>query len=608
MEFAAAIEQAWGGDVPLARLLDQVGALERDGRTGLAVALYRSWLESASPAQAPVAYFNLGTLLAGAGRLESARGAYEAALALLPSFAQPRINLGLTLERLGEPLAALEQWRHVAEHTPDSNPDAPGMRLSALNHMGRLLEKHRRYDEAAACLERSLALEPAQPDALHHLLFLRQRLCRWPVDAPFARVGKEALRQAASALAMLCLSDDPQEQLATARRYIGRKHPGRPPALSTRHRYGHERLRIGYCSSDFRLHAVSILTAELFELHDRGRFEIYGFCWTPEDDSAMRRRIVRAMDHFVPIGALDDAAAARQIRACEIDVLVDLHGLTLGARPGIFAWRPAPVQVSYLGFAGTSGMDWMDYIVADRFLIPEEYARFYSEQPLYLPDVYQVNDRQRRNASPPSRAECGLPSRGFVYCSFNNLIKLVPEVFDAWMRVLASVDGSVLWLLGDSDSAQARLRERAQARGVNPDRLVFAERAAPEQHLARYRLADLFLDMFPCNAGATASDALWMGLPVLTLSGRSFASRMAGALLSAARLPELITSNLAEYERKAIELGRAPERCRELRRHLELEREQGVLFDTPRYVRALEDRLAGLVAALPQLRAQDALA
>jgi predicted O-linked N-acetylglucosamine transferase (SPINDLY family) len=335
---------------------------------------------------------------------------------------------------------------------------------------------------------------------------------------------------------------------------------------------------------------------QLFELHDREHFEVYAYDWSREDNSALRHRVIAAMDHFERIHALTDEQAARLIRRDEIDILIDLQGQTLGARANMLAWRPAPIQITYLGLPATTGLPFIDHVIADRFLIPESAQAFYSEKPLYLPDVYQVSDRQRQHSAPPTRASCGLPDDAFVFCSFNNNYKYTPEMFSAWMNILRRVPGSVLWLLADNTWAEENLRREALVRGVDAARLVFAPRALPPDYLARYAVADLFLDAYPFNGGTTANDALWMGLPVLTRSGQTFASRMAGALLTAAGLPELITTEVAAYEEKAVQLATTPGACAALRRQLQEVHEHGALFDTPRFVRHLEHALQQLHA------------
>jgi predicted O-linked N-acetylglucosamine transferase (SPINDLY family) len=595
--FGAEVLRAWRGEMDFNQLIDTATRLQNEQFSPLAAVLYRTWLGKNASPLAHIAWFNLGTLLSNEADLPGAEAAYREAIRLAPAFLQPRLNLGLLLERLGKIDEALAEWRWVEQNIPPANAEHRPMVVLALNNLGRALENRKQNNEALACLTRSLHLDPAQPDALQHWIHLRQKLCLWPVYATLPRISPAFMQDSTSALAMLSLSDDPAAQLEAARRFVQKKVKSDVPRLVSPQPYGHKKLRIAYVSSDFSLHPVSMLTVELFELHDRERFEVYGYCWSPEDGSTLRQRVIQAMDHFTRINTMSDEEAARRIRADQIDILIDLQGQTAGARANLLAWRPAPVQITYLGLPATTGLPSIDYVIADRFLIPEDAAPHYSEKPLYLPDVYQVSDRQRKASAPPSRAACGLPETGFVFCSFNNNFKFTPEVFGAWLRILQRVPGSVLWLLADTPGSEANLRTEAEKAGMTQDRLIFAPRVSPEDYLARYQVADLFLDSFPFNAGTTANDALWMSLPVLTLTGRSFASRMAGALLTAAQLPELITLNLKDYEEKAVALANDPAACQRLRQHLQQVRESGVLFDTPRFVRNLEAELRRLVAS-----------
>ena len=355
------------------------------------------------------------------------------------------------------------------------------------------------------------------------------------------------------------------------------------------------KIRIGYLSGDLHMHAVGLLTPELFELHDRDKFEVWAFCWTPESDMPQRQRILAAMDHHVRLAGVDDATAARLIAEAGIDVLVDLQGLTSGARPAILGWRAAPVQISYLGLPGTSGLPGVDWILGDAYVIPPELEPYCTERPIRLPNCYQVSDRQRAVAPRPARSTYGLPDEAFVYCSFNNNHKFTPEIFGAWMRILQQVPNSVLWLLADNDTARENLLQQADAHGVPRERLIFAPRVAPPEYLARFQCADLVLDTFPYNAGTTASDALWMGTPIVTLSGRSYISRMAGSLLTAVGLPELATTSLADYETLAVLLGRQPARVVSYKRYLAEQGRSSPLFDLPQIVRDIEsayERLA----------------
>jgi len=596
--FGESVTQAWQGRMDFNQLLTTAGELDAAGHQPLSAVLYQTWLARNPSPYAYAGYFNYALSLAAAGDEAAAEAAYRRSIEIHPAFAQPRLNLGMLYERQGKPEQALAEWRWVADNTDAGSPANTELVVMALNHLGRLLEMHKRFGEASGYLSRSLNINPKQPDVIHHWVHLRQKQCIWPVYTELHGVSANEMRDATSALAMISITDDPAVQLLAAQRYAAKKVTAAVPALCNPKGYGHQRLRIGYASSDFSLHPVSMLMAELFELHNHVHFEIYGYCWSPEDGSGLRQRVIGAMDQFHRINHLGDEDAAKLIRSHEIDVLIDLQGQTAGARPNILAMRPAPIQVTYLGLPATTGLPGIDYVIADRFLIPEETAPLYSEKPLYMPDIYQVSDRKRGVGPKPTRAECGLPDDAFVFCSLNNNYKYTPEVFEVWMRILLRTPGSVLWLLSDNPWAEENIRKEAAARGVDGTRILFAGRVLPEQYLARYACADLFLDTFPFNAGTTANDALWVGLPILTLCGRAFAARMAGALLTAAELPELITYNLADYEEKAVALANNPAGCQRLRQHLSTVRQSGALFDTERFARNLEQRLRDLVAAL----------
>lgn len=595
LDFPQAVTLAWRQLLPVGQVLDIGNRFIAQQQAPFAAVLYQTWLQRNQTPHNHMVQFNLGVLLFNEGDLNGAREAYSQAIQCAPDFIQPRFNLGLVNERMGLSEAATAHWQWIESHCDANNPEQRPLLLLALNNLGRHHEERNRYSDALACLTRSLRIEPKQPDVVHHWVFLRAKQCLWPVYEPVAGLDEGYLREHTSALAMISLSEDPQAQLAAARRFVEKKVTLPKLTLTPPKPYGHKKLRIGYCSGDLCLHPVAMLTVELFELHDRDRFEVFAFDWSREDNSALRLRVIKAMDHFERIHHLSDEAAAQLIRDKEIDILIDLQGQTLGARPNMLALRPAPVQITYLGLPATTGLPFIDHVIADRFLIPEDKVVNYSEKPLYMPDVYQVCDRQRVVGPTPTRASCGLPENAFVFCSFNNNYKYNPEMFGAWMNILKGTPGSVLWLLADNVWAQDNLRREALARGVDEQRLVFAPRAAPPDYLARYRLADLFLDSYPFNGGTTANDALWMETPVLTRSGQTFASRMAGALLTAAGLPELITTDLASYEAKALALARDPTQCQRLRAHLAETKKCGVLFDTPRFVRQLEERLAQLV-------------
>ena len=571
--------------------IDIINAGEKmraEGLTSLAVDLYRRWLANGSSTLAYAICFNLGVSLSDIGEYEEAIKTYQRAIDLREDFLPARFNIGTAQEKMGQPLHALASWRDILALTPACLAADLATHKLTLNNLGRLLEIQRQYPDAQACLRESLTLDLEQPDVIQHWLHLRQKQCAWPLLGDWPASHPERAWASASALSTLALTDDPLLQLAAARRFVDTRIKVAPNPLSKRASYGHSRLRIGYLSGDFCMHPVALLLVEAFERHNREHFEIYGYCWSPQDGSSVRQRVVAAMDHFVRIDHLDDAAAAHQIRSDEIDILIDLQGLTAGARLTLLALRPAPIQIAYLGFPGTTGHPEIDYLIADKYVLPTELAKAYSETPLYLPRCFQPCDSRREVAPPLSRSEFLLPQTSFVFCCFNNNYKITPELFAVWMRIISRVPGSVLWLLADNRWARENLVGAAEQHGIDPARLIFAERAAPPIYLARYRLADLFLDTTPFNAGTTANDALWMGLPLLTLSGRAFASRMAGSLLCSLGLNELVTTNFVDYEARAVELANAPQRMMQLRLALQAAHNSNPVFAMTCFARDLE--------------------
>jgi len=579
----------------LADLVSRAAVLQQAGQVASAVALYEAWIPVGPEPHRYVASFNLGTLQGAAGQDKAAEAAYRQAIALRPDFPHARLNLGHLLERYGDHEAALAEWRAVLDVTNESE-----LRVHAWNNLGRLLEVLRRYPEAEAALRESLLLNGEQPNVVQHFVHLRQKQLNWPVYAPVGDLTPNQLRMGTSLLAMMGLSDDPAMQLLSAVRFANDRVPkASPVALHSTMPPRSGKIKIGYLSGDLHMHAVGLLTPELFELHDREKFEVWAFCWTPESAMPQRQRIVKAMDQVVRLAGVDDATAARLIAEAGIDVLVDLQGLTNGARPAILGYRAAPVQVSYLGLPGTSGLPGVDYILGDHFVLPPALEAYCTERPIRLPHCYQVSDRQREVAPKPARSSYGLPDDAFVYCSFNNNHKFTEEVFAAWMRILAATADkhSVLWLLADNDTAQENMGRAADAHGVARERLIFAPRVAPAEYLARFQCADLMLDTFPYNAGTTASDALWMGLPIVTYSGQTYISRMAGSLLTAVGLPELSTNSLAEYEQLAVLLGRQPARVASYKRYLAEQGRSSPLFDLPQVVRDIEAEFERLALA-----------
>lgn len=600
----ALLRQAERGLLPLGELFLGAQTLVDQGRAADAVVLYETWLAHTA---SPVAYavrFNLAVTRGNGGDDAGALRDYEQALALNPGFVEARLNMGTVYERLERPDDALSTWAAILAEVPDL-ASKPALHVQVLNNLGRLSEQRKRLAEALDYMTRSLEIDADQPKVITHWVHLRQKLCIWPVYQPVGQATVEQLRLHTSALATLGDARDPAAQLAAARRFIDEKVHAAPEQLAPPEGYAHKRIRIGYLSSDLCSHAVSILTAELYELHDRARIEVYAFSWSREDNSPLRARVVGAMDHYIRIDRMTDEEAARHIRSHEIDILVDLHGLTLGARPDILGWKPAPVQLTWLGFPGPTALPGVDYVVADAFVLPPALEPYFTEKPLRMPHTFQINDRQRAIGTTPTRAASGLPDDALVFCSFNSNFKFTPDVFASWMRILRQVPDSVLWIVADSEMTRANLVREAAAHGVDGGRLLFAARVVPADYLARFRLADLFLDTNPFNAGTTASDALWAGLPVLTWAGETFGSRMAGSLLHAVGLPELVTHSLQDYEALAIALGNDRAHLAALRARLAANRDASPLFDTPRFVRDYEDLLAGVVKRPAGVEAND---
>jgi predicted O-linked N-acetylglucosamine transferase (SPINDLY family) len=545
--------QAWADRLRTCKLVELVSAIEQADPTPSAAArirLYRGWLDTGPADHATVylAWFNLGVAYAALPDLANAIVAYQAALALRPDFALAAANLGTLQEQAGQPQQALLTWQRALQ--PDD------IRTVLLNNRARLLEQLGQLAPAEQEMRRSLLIDPQQPDVIQHRVHIRQKMCAWPVlleDIP--GLTEADMRRSAGPMTTLALTDDIDAQRESGRHWIARKTSPAPFRLSPSEGYRHDRLRIGYISSDFCSHAMSYLIAELFERHDRARFEVFGYCSSPDDGSPIRARVIRSFDYYRPIRQLCDDAAARLIRADEIDILIDLNGLTSGVRPQILRARPAPVQATYLGFVGPVPLPELDYMLCDRTVVPSEDAASYRPAPLYIEGHYQANDSKRGIGSPTSRAAAGLPPDRFVFYCCSNHYKVTEEIFAAWMEILRRAGESVLWLVGDNEWARRNLTDTAVRQGVDPQRLIFTTRVGPDDYMARLRLADLFLDTFPYNAGTIASDALRMGLPLVTLRGRAFAARMASSLLSTMDVPEGIAGTLPEYIDRAVTLA-----------------------------------------------------
>lgn len=533
---------------------------------------------------------NQGGLFSRLGRDAEALDSFEKALAVNPSLPAAWMNKGDTLGKLGRFEQALVQYDRAIQLKPDN--------ADAWYRKGNVLNELKLHDEALVHYERAIVLNPDNDFLYGNRLSTKMSMCDWTgADVLLAELEKkiEGGKQAATPFEVLCVSDSLAMQRKTAETYA-RSFPADDSLGPISRRPPGGRIRVGYFSRDFRNHATAFLSAELFELHDKSKFEITAFSFGPDKNDAMRDRLAAAFDRFVDVRGMSDKEVARLARELEIDIAVDMQGYQTEHRPGIFACRAAPIQVNYLAFPGTMGAQYMDYIVADATLVPPQSRQYFSEKVAYLPNSYQVNDRKREISGRQfTRKELGLPEEGFVFCCFNGIHKITPATFAGWMNILKEVEGSVLWLFEGNRLAVQNLGREAADRGVSPDRLVFAGFMNLPDHLARHCQADLFLDSLPYDAHTTASDALWAGLPVLTCPGESFASRVAASLLNAVHLPDLIAHSQEEYERIAIDLAKNPDKLAAIKRKLAENRLAAPLFDTPLYARHLEAAYAAMM-------------
>jgi len=560
---------------------------------------------------------NKGSVLYELRRYDEAFAHYDKALSLNPDYAEGWANKGNTLYELKRYDEAIAHFDKALSLKPDY--------AEWWSDKGAILTKLKRYDEAITHFDKSLSLkldcaegwsnkgltlralkrneeaisrydkaQSIKPDidsVYGDLVGTKIKICSWPgLAESLENISKKvgANEKVVHPFTLLALNNDALLNKKSSEIYIQSRYPFNPALEPITKRPQSQKIRVGYFSADFKNHPVAFLIAELFELHDRSQFEIYGFSLVKSSDE-MSERLKLAFDHFIEVDRKSDIEVAQLCRSLNIDIAVDLTGFTQDARTGVFAHHAAPIQVNYLGYPGTMGAEYIDYIIADKTLISPELQSCYLEKVVYLPYSYQANDRKRLISDRQfTRQELGLPKNGFVFCCFNNNYKILPATFEGWMRILKAVEGSVLWLFQDNSWAVENLKKEAEKQGIAADRLVFAERMPLPDHLARHRLADLFLDTFPYNAHTTASDALWAELPVLTLMGQSFASRVAASLLNAVGLPELITRTQNEYEALAIELSVNPKKLAFIKIQLVNNRLITPLFNTPLFTKHLE--------------------
>ena len=568
------ILRADAGNLPALRAL---GFLEgQRGRYAEAALLLGAVLEQTPQDDATLKDYGHALMLAG--QADAALAAYDTLLAMRPDVVEVLYNRAIILSGQGRNADALATLDRALALQPDS--------ATIIYSRGVMMSQLGRHEEALANYDRALALDPKLVMARGNRAMAARNICAWDRTAG---IGAElaAMVQAdlpVAPMSFVAYSSDKALQRLAGRNAVAALMPQRPTPLWRGERYRHDRIRLAYVSSDLREHAVGLQLAPLIERHDRSRFEVIAIALGPGDDSAVRARLVAAFDRFEDCAALNDEQVARRMREMEIDIAIDLNGHTGGARTAIFAWRPAPLQVAWLGYPGTMGADFYDGLIVDDMVAPAADQPFYGETLVHLPHTYFPTDPARPIAATPSRNAAGLPPDGFVFCCFNNNWKFTPELFDVWMRLLRDVPGSVLWLKATNPAATRALRREAEARAIDPARLVFAPNLPSDaEHLARHALADIFLDTLPYNAHATACDALWAGLPVVTCRGEAFAGRVAASLLTAIGLPELVTQTIADYEALALRLARAPQELQALKDRLAANRLTTPLFDADRF-------------------------
>jgi protein O-GlcNAc transferase len=622
----------------------------QQGRHGEALDLMAAALQS-NP-DYPEARYNYANALAQLDRYDEAIANYDRALALEPNYAEAHLNRGNTLFKLrrheealasfdralavnpgfseaydgrGSVLLELKRYREAlanSERALAINPAAAGALnnrgnafkflkqnkealasynqalaiapnfVGALTNRAQVLSDMKRHDEALATYDRTLTLEPANVDASRGAANIALYFCDWDRTERIAAALPDQLARGGAYVFPFTVFgywDDAAVQRRCAENYARERVPIALPPVRNGAVFRHDKIRIAYLSADYRRHVMAYQLAELFEVHDRSRFEVIGVSFGADDNSDIRSRIVGAFDRFIDVRTMGDYEAAKLLSDLEVDIAVDLLGHTSDSRIGILAHRPAPIQVNYLGYPGTMGASFMDYVLADPVVLPFDQQPFYAEKIVHLPDCYQVNDSKRAMSDRvPTRRDAGLPESGFVFCCFNNSYKITRTMFDPWMRLLAKVDGSVFWLFAPHERAKRNLRQEATRRGVDPARLVFADELTVEDHLARQTLADLFMDTLPYNAHGTGSGALWPGLPVLTCRGKTLAGRVGASMLNAVGLPELVTDNLADYEALALRLATDAPLLRSIRDKLAQNRKTHPLFDTRRFCRHVE--------------------
>lgn len=538
----------------LSDLVQNAQQHETAGDLSLAQALYARWVSDESKPNRHYALFNQAVLLSALGKLHDALTVYETCIQVAPGFAQAYINGGLTHEKLGQNRDAISVWSDLIARVAAGDPIAKDMQVTALNHIGRVQESLRLYAQAEAALAQSLNLDPDQPGVIQHWVHIRQKGCQWPVHEPLRTVSEGELWRATSPLAMLALTDRPEQSLVTAQSFVARTYGVTQQTGRKGHAYRHDKVRVGYVSGDLREHAVGFLLPTVMQSHDRTRYDIYAYDFSQDDGSDLRRNLLSEFNEVRNIRHLTDSQAAQLIMHDEIDVLIDLHGLSAGARPGIFALRPAPHQGTYLGFIGPCGMPWLDFVIADEKVLPPDLALHFSEKPLYVQGSFLPWTADQRTAPPAMRADFDLPDDAFVMGAFGNVYKITPEMFASWMRLLERIPESILMLLDDNPLTTRQLQSHAQAYGADMSRIRFVPRTSHASFGANLRLLDTYLDTYPYNCGSTSIDVIRAGVPLVSRYGATMVSRMGLSVLSALDAADNAVPDLQAYEDRVVAL------------------------------------------------------
>ena len=556
--------------------------LKASGKTEEAIECYKKAIYLVP--NYPAAHNNLGNIYKDLNQLDDAVKSYETAIAIKPDYAEAYFNLGTTYKNLNKLNLAVDYYKKAITLKVDY--------ADAYNNLGIVLKELKLFDEALSNYELAYSIKPEINYILGPILQIKKNRCSWNLLSSYLQHLEQNInldKKGISPFVLLGMIDDVSLQQKNTERWVNEKHPRNNILPILKSYSDHKKIRLGYFSADFREHPVSDLIVELLEVHNRDQFEIHAFSCGKDTKDKMNLRIKASVDHFHNVHMKPDKDVAMLVRSYEIDIAIDLGGFTQGNRTEIFAMLAAPIQVCYLGYAGTMGADYMDYLICDRIVIPEDKQNFYSENLAYLPNSYMANDSKIvPSEGAYTRKNFELPAEGFVFCCFNSTYKITPETFTGWMNILSKVDGSVLWIYVSDNTAMKNLKKEAQKLGINPNRLIFASFMHPKDHLNRIQSADLFLDTLPYNAHTTTSDALRVGLPVLTRIGESFTSRVAASLLNAVNLPELITSSQEEYEALAIELATNPDKLKIIKDKLALNLPTAPLYDTALFTQHIE--------------------